>query len=364
MRVIRVGIIGQGRSGRDIHAHYLQTVPEKYKIVAVADFLKDRCQRAEQELGCQSTTDYRQLLQRDDLDLIVNASFSHMHLPVTRECLKAGFHVLCEKPFGRRVKDADEVIALARKSKRLLAVYQQSRFNPFFLKALEVIDSGVLGRVVMVKVAANGYARRWDWQTLQEMDGGNLLNTGPHPVGQALMFFDRKGTVVPKVWCHMDRANTFGDAEDHVKLILSGKGHPTVDIEISSCCAYPTPAYQVFGTQGGLICEGTKVRWRYFDPKEAPKQKLIRTPLPGPSYCREKLVWKEEEWEKPLDGGQTFDYMAEKFYANLYDALTEGKPLHVTPQQARTVVAVMEEAHRQNPLSKLKTTRKSAKGRA
>jgi scyllo-inositol 2-dehydrogenase (NADP+) len=355
MQIIRVGIIGQGRSGHDIHAHYLMTPAgqEKFKIVMVADLLKDRCQRAEQEMGCVTSTDYHDLFQRDDLDLIINSTPSHLHVPVTRDILKAGFNVLCEKPLARRVKDVDELIALRKKMKRLLAVYQQSRFNPYFTKILEVIDSGVLGRVVMAKVAVNGFGRRWDWQTLQSMNGGNLLNTGPHPVGQALMLFDRKGAM-PKVWCKMDRANTFGDAEDHVKLLLWAKGKPTVDVEISSCCAYPTHLFQVFGTRGGLTCSGNKVQWRYFDEAKAPKQKLIRTPLPGPSYCNEKLPWQQEEWEKPLTGGEQFDYMAHLYYGNLYEALTQGTPLEVTLPQVRTSVAVMEESHRQNPLSKLK----------
>lgn len=355
MQVLRVGIIGQGRSGRDIHAHYLQTPSgkEKFKIVIVADLLKDRCQRAEQEIGCESTQDYHDFFKRDDLDLIVNSTPSNLHAPVSREILKAGFNVLCEKPLARKAKDADDLIALQKKSKKVLAVYQQSRFNPLFVKILEIIDSGVIGRVVMAKVAVNGFARRWDWQTLQERHGGNLLNTGPHPVGQALLLFDRKPTM-PNVWCRMDRANTFGDAEDHVKLLLWGKGKPHVDVEISSCCAYPTHSFQVFGTLGGITCSGTKVQWKYFDPKTAPKQKLIRTPLPGPSYCNEKLTWQEEVWEKSLTFGEQFDYMAEKFYANLYEVLTEGKPLAVPLAHVRRSVAVMEEAHRQNPMSKLK----------
>ena len=156
MQVIRVGIIGQGRSGYGIHAHYLKTVPDKFKIVAVADLLKDRCRQAEEELGCQSTADYHDFFRRTDLDLIVNSTRSHQHVPVTKEVLKAGFNCLCEKPLARKAKDVDDLIAMSRKAKKLLAVYQQSRFNPYFVKIREVIDSGVLGRIVMVKMAANG----------------------------------------------------------------------------------------------------------------------------------------------------------------------------------------------------------------
>ena len=87
----------------------------------------------------------------------------------------------------------------------------------------KVIRSGVLGRIVQISISFSGFARRWDWQTLQDCNGGNLLNTGPHPLDQALALF---GEGMPKVACYMDRANTWGDAEDYVKLILSGEGHP------------------------------------------------------------------------------------------------------------------------------------------
>jgi predicted dehydrogenase len=352
MQVIRVGIIGQGRSGRNIHAHYLKTVPDKFKIVMVADLLEDRRQRAAQELACEVSTNYRDLLKRKDLDLIVNATFSHLHVPVTKECLKAGFRVLCEKPLARRARDVDTLMELSQKTGRLLAVYQQSRFSPYFQKALEVIRSGVLGRIIMVKMASNGYSRWWDWQTLQSMNGGNLLNTGPHPVDQALVFFDPDGSM-PEVWCKMDRANTFGDAEDHVKLLLWGADKPTIDLEISSCCAYSPYSLQVYGTRGGLTSHGEKVQWRYFDPAKAPQQALIRTPLPGPSYCSEKLPWQEGEWQKAMTVGEMFDFMAAEFYANLYQVLTEGKPLAVPLEQVRRQIAVMEKAHKQNPLSRL-----------
>lgn len=353
MQVIRVGIIGQGRSGYDLHVRYLRTAPEKFKIVIVADLLKDRCRQAEQELGCQSTTDYRDLLRRDDLDLIVNSTPSHLHVPISKQILKAGFNCLCEKPLARKVKEVDDLIALAKKSKRTLAVYLQSQFMPCFEKIRQVIASGVLGRIVMVKMAANNYRRRWDWQTLQAMNGGNLLNGGPHLVNQALMLFDADGSM-PHVWCKMDRANSFGDAEDHVKLILSGKGKPTIDLEHSSCCAYPTYTFQVYGTRGGLTCQDDKLQWRYFDPAKSPKQKLVRTPLPGRVYCFEKLPWQEEQWENPLRGGDLLNFLGDKFYTNLHAVLTQGQALAAPLADVRRQVAVMEEAHRQNPLPRLR----------
>jgi predicted dehydrogenase len=346
-KVVRVGIIGQGRSGRDIHAVYLATVPDRFRILAVADNLKDRCLRAQRDFGCESTQDYRDLLKRRDLDLVVNASFSHLHVPITREALKAGHNVLCEKPLARRAAEVDELIALSGKVGKLLAVFQQSRFAPYFRKVREIIDSGVLGRIVMIKIASNSFSRRWDWQTLREMNGGNLLNTGPHPLDQALMLFD-PDLSMPEVWCRMDRAVTFGNAEDHVKLLLTSKDMPTIDLEISSCCAYPLYTYQVYGTRGGLTGNSSHIQWKCFDPARAPRRKLTRIPLPGPSYCSEKLPWVERTWDQPAEIAGLFRYLSQKFYDNLHRALTRGTPLDVTPEQVRRQIAVIEECHRQN----------------
>ena len=350
MSRIRVGIIGQGRSGRDIHGEYLAK-DDRFQIVAVADELADRQRRAAEEYGCQAYGDYRKMLRRGDLDLVVNASYSFQHAAVTLAVLKAGINCLTEKPFATRARDVDRMIAAAARSGKLLAVYQQSRYAPYFQQVRKVIDSGVLGRIVQVSIAFNGFARRWDWQTLTEFGGGNLLNTGPHPLDQALQLF---GTdTMPQVTCCMDRAVTWGDAEDHVHLTLRGEGRPLIVLEISSCCAYPCFTYNVYGTQGGLKAGTTHADWKYFLPAEAPPQQLRREPIckpdGTPAYCREKLTWHEGSWNNPTEGQDLFHSMSASFYNMLYRSLTEGAPLEITPQQVRQQIAVIELCRKQNP---------------
>ncbi len=347
-KVIRVGIIGQGRSGHDLHAACLAK-RRNYKIVAVTDPIADLRAEAEREFGAVAYEDHRQMLQRDDLDLVVNTAPSHLHVPFCLDAFKTGHDVVCEKPLARRVAEVDKLMAAARKAKRMLAIFQQNRFAPHFVQVQKVIASGVLGRIVMVKIAANGFSRRWDWQTLQEYGGGSLLNAGSHLLDQVLQLF---GPGMPKITCVMDRTNTFGDAEDHVKLIMHRKGQPTIDMEISSCCAYPLYSYQVYGTRGGLAGGRREVKWRYFDPKRAPKQTLTRKPLANRQWCRERLKWTERTWTVPKSKSNTFPYMSKQFYGHLYRTLTEGAPLVITPLHVRRQTAIIEECHRQNRLSK------------
>jgi predicted dehydrogenase len=360
MKVINIGIIGQGRSGRDIHGVYLITDPGRFKIVAVADLVEDRRKRAEAEYKCASYADYREMLKRNDLDLVVNSTPSYLHPPVTIDILKSGRHALCEKPLAPTVKDVDRMVAAAKKAKRVLAIFQNSRYAPYFVEVRKLIASGVLGRIVQISMAFNGFGRRWDWQTLQSFRGGSLLNTGPHPLDQALQLF---GEGMPEVRCFMDRANTFGDAEDHVKVILSGKGHPVIDMEVSSCCAFACFTFNIYGTRGGAKGTMSNMEWQYFKEEEAPPQKLITTPLSKPdgtpAYCGETLPMHKGQWpDQPpaaADGkgyvpSQPSKSTTELFYNMLYDTLVNKKPLLITPAQVRRQIAVIEECQRQNPL--------------
>jgi scyllo-inositol 2-dehydrogenase (NADP+) len=350
MRKLKVGIIGQGRSGRDIHAFSLGKLADHYTIAAISDPLEERRQRAEKELGCDTYNGYKELFTRNDLDLIVNATPSHLHVPVSLECLEHGFNVLCEKPLARRAAEVDKLIDASKKMGKTLAIYQQSRYSPAFQKIREIIASGNIGRVVQAGIAYNGFARRWDWQTLQERNGGNLMNTGPHPVDQALQLF---GTdVMPKVTCLMDRANSFGDAEDYVKLILSGSGRPTIDVEISSCCAYPSGNYNIQGTLGGIKGSTNHLDWKYYRPAEAPAQHLVTEPLTKadgtPTYCGEELKWYEESWDMAKDT-DLFNTMSSQFYTMLYNTLANGEPLKITPHEVRQQISVIEQCFNQNP---------------
>ena len=353
MKQMKVGIVGQGRSGRDIHGVYLKD-SEKYRIAAVAELLEERRNRAQTEYGYDVYSDYRNLFERQDLDLIVNATPSHLHTAVSLEFLGKGFNVLCEKPVAVKVEDVDRLESAVERSEKIFAVFQNTRYVPYFKKVKEIVNSGVLGRLVQISIAFSSFGRRWDWQTLQEFNGGSLHNTGPHPVDGALQLWSLGTDIMPEVTCYMDHVNTWGDAEDYVKLILHAKGQPVVDIEISSCCAYSPLVINIHGSCGGLKALREHVEWKYFKPSEAPKQHLIRTPLftaeGTPSYCTEGLKWYEEAWDLPEEE-KKFSWSrtgAKGYYEALYKSLAEGIPAEVTLKQVRQQIRIMEECRRQN----------------
>jgi len=351
-QILKVGIIGQGRSGRNIHGNLLTQIGEYYTIAAVADSIPERQELAKQEYGCNAYSSWEEMVGNEKLDLIVNASPSHQHYPISLELLNLGYHVLCEKPLAKTAEEVDHLIEASQRSGKVLAVFQNSRYQHAFTKIQEVIASGVLGRIVQVNFTLNGFARRWDWQTLQSNNGGTLMNTGPHPLDQALQLF---GTdTMPNITCIMDRAVTFGDAEDYVKLIMRGEGRPTIDLEISSCCAYGREQFNIQGTSGGLHGSSDELEWKYYKPEEAPPQQLTHGPLLDsngkPAYCNEQLQWHTGEWKIAVeDGLSAFDDMTKRLYVMLHHHLTEGGELEITPKQVRQQLLVIEECRRQNP---------------
>ena len=218
---LNVAIIGQGRSGKDIHGAYFETekAKELYNIVAVVDFDEKRRERAKEVFGCDVYASHTDLYGRDDIDLVVNATYSHYHCPVAIDLLNHGFNVLSEKPFSKYALDCEKMIAAAKENNAMLTIFQNSRFAPYFVRMKEIIASGVLGEIHHVYINFSGFARRWDWQCINKYYGGCLLNTGPHPMDQAL---DLLGTDdMPNVFSVLKKNNSAGDAEDYAKILMT-----------------------------------------------------------------------------------------------------------------------------------------------
>lgn len=350
MKKLNVAIIGQGRSGRDIHGAFFKSEANTlFNVVAVVDALERRRIRAAEEYGCPVYADYRELFHVNGIDLVVNSTFSHMHSDISIDLLNHGFNVVCEKPFAKTYEDGCRVILAAQKNGKMVNAFQQSRFAPYFEKIQEILDSGILGDVMQAAVRFNGYARRWDWQTSKAYAGGGVRNTGPHPLDQAmcLLGFPEETTVFSR----LGRANIAGDAEDYAKILITAPNKPIIDVEISSCDCYSPYTYRISCTNGSLRATMNKIEIRYFDPSTAPALHQIMEPLENaeglPAYCSEQLDWKEETFDI---SGSVFTDSVRKYYEMIYANLTEGRPMEITPQQVLTQLKVIDKIHAQNPM--------------
>jgi len=332
---VKVGIAGLGRSGWNIHARILEDLPDEYKVVAVSDPIEERRQEAAEKFGCKAYSEFDDLIKDEDVELVIVATPSYLHAPCTIKALEAGKNVVCEKPMATNLAEADAMIETAKKTGKILTVFQNSLFAPDYLKVKEVIQSGKLGRIVLVKIHNHSFGRRWDWQTLKKFGGGELRNNGVHLIIQGLQLL---GDKEPEVFCDLQRTLTLGDAEDHVKVILKASDSPLIDIEVTRACAYPQDNWLVMGTQGGLAGSHHSLRWRYFDPKDLPPRQVDTKPTPDRSYNVERIPWKEESWSSEAE----YQSSGIAFYKELYKTLRHGAPLPVTPETVRRVMWIIE----------------------
>lgn len=332
---VRVGISGLGRSGWDIHANALERCSGTYSVVAVSDPIEERRNDAINRFGCRAYSDFSSFLKDDEVELAVIATPSHLHASQTIKALRAGKNVVCEKPMATNLMEADMMIRVARETKRILTVFQNKRYSPDFLKVREVVESGKLGRIVLVKMRLHSFGRRWDWQTLKRFGGGELNNNASHLIDQAIQLI---GDDMEVAFCDLRRTLTLGDAEDHVKIILKASDSAIVDIEITHACAYPENYWLVMGTQGGLTGNNNSIQWKYFEPKDLPPRQVEVRPTPDRSYNWEEVPWKEEMWS--LDESSKRGEVL--FYEELYRTIREGSPLGVTPESVRKAMYIIE----------------------
>ena len=241
-------------------------------------------------------------------------------------------------------------LTAAKENGVLLSVFQQTFYAPYYLAAKQVADSGILGDILQVNVAFNGFARRWDWQTLQMKMGGSVYNTGPHPIGIALGFldFDEKMQVV---YSKLDIALSSGDAEDYAKMILTAPGKPVVDVEINSTDAFSNYNIKIQGTKGTYQSTPGAYKMKYVVDGENPERPVVPGSLMDeeglPIYCSEKLITHEEEG---TFDGNAFNVGTRDLYKNLYDTLNGTRAMEVTAEHAAKIINVIETVHAQNPL--------------
>jgi len=219
---IQVGCIGTGGRSR------LGLMPAAAKIagvrlVAVCDVWDTALEEARALAAPESlaTRDYREVLDRKDIDAVIVATPDHWHVPITLDACKAGKDVYVEKPLTHDVREGDAVIAAQNEGKRVVQVGMQQRSMPQFQKAFDVVRSGVLGKIHKVHLTWNRNAPQTkksygirpesvDWQRF-------LGKAPPQPFDEVRQrnwrwFWDFGGGILCDLMVHyIDVANWFLD---------------------------------------------------------------------------------------------------------------------------------------------------------
>lgn len=337
---IKVGIIGLGRSGWNIHAAGLGQ-HERFDIVAASDHDAERRAEARERYGCTAYTEPAQLLDDKQVELVVIATPSHTHADLAVAALEAGHHVVVEKPLALTTAEADLAITAADKAGKVLTCFHNRRLDPELMAIQNVITSGRLGDLILIRRTISRFARRADWQALRSKGGGELSNTASHLLDQVLTLLN-DGPV--DLFADLRRTVSPGDAEDHVQLVLRPESGPTAEVTASSAIAVGEPDWLVAGTTGALLSQKNTMTVRWFDPATAPPLDVNPGMAPGRRYgTGEKIAWQEETIDlDPPGEARTLQY-----YDRLAATLRDGADLFVTPESVRRRIALMDQARAQ-----------------
>lgn len=154
---VRVGVIGVGQIGK-YHLNNYSKIPHA-EVVAVADVNDAELQRVKGVYNiAHAYTNFRELLQRDDIEAVDVCLHNNFHMPVTVAALEAGKHVFCEKPMAGAYTDAEKMFNTARQLGRKLHIQCQNIFQKEAKAAKALIDGGQLGKIYHMRSV--GHRRR------------------------------------------------------------------------------------------------------------------------------------------------------------------------------------------------------------
>ena len=336
MRKIRTAIASYGMSGSVFHAPLLEA-HVGFELAGILERNSDRS--ASTYPGARIFRDYDELLADRSIELVVVNTPDDLHHDMCLEALEAGKHAVVEKPFTLTAARADHLIAVASNKRLMLSVFQNRRWDSDFLTIRKIVSEGLLGRLVSYEARFErfrNYIQKDTWKEKKENGTGTLYNLGSHLIDQALVLFGLPGSVTADVRSQRDDSKV----DDAFSLWLEYPG-VKVSLHASYLVRQPGPRYQLHGTEGSYLKEGT-------DPQE---EALKDGKIPG------SPGWGEEEpdaWglldtiSKGLHyrgriGSIPGNYLA--YYDDIHRALTRNKIPAVTAEQARDVIRVIEGAY-------------------
>ncbi len=339
---IKLGIVGVGRAGYNMHLPELKGKEDMFQIVAVCDIDPKRRERMQQEFGCKVYDNIEDFVFDPDVEVVDIATRSCDHFKHAKTALDAGKIVMLEKPIATNYKEAKKLMELAEKDgERRLYVRHNRRFEPKFMQVNRIIESGILGEVFMIKLARDNFERRKDWQTLSQYGGGQLLNWGPHIVDHSLRFC---GGDYKHMTAHTRQIAAAGDCEDFIHVVFEGVNNRIVQMEISGGTAIRQPEYMIFGTKGMLVDQGKTYKMRYLDPAVELPEITASIATPGVTAgfggnAPLTFIEEEKEWDAfPLD----------HVWPALYEAVRNGVEYPIKSEEALKVMQTITEIKEQN----------------
>ena len=266
MPQIRVGLIGGGGIA-SAHISGYREHAEKIGITAVAAAVQQTAVDRGGELGAAPYTDYRLMLEAEDLDAVDICLPHHLHRDAIVAAAQAGKHILCEKPLCLTAAEAADVRAAVEANGVTLMCAHNQLFMPTVAKAKELLDAGILGTVYEVRTTDSFYndfdPSTMGWRASSKTSGGGeLIDTGYHPT--YLMLHLAGGAPVEATAMLSTHRLKFMDGEDSAQVLIRFD-NGVVGQLVTSWAYQPadvTERFSVVGELGALHSDGNSLTYR------------------------------------------------------------------------------------------------------
>ncbi|MDX9828604.1 MAG: Gfo/Idh/MocA family oxidoreductase [Spirochaetia bacterium] len=335
----RIALIGCGRISQK-HIEGFVNNADRIILAATCDPIVERAKkRADEYRQTMSTivdrpkvyADYKVMLAELKPDIVTIATESGYHARIAIECLKAGVHVICEKPLALSIKDADEMIATAKKADRKLALCFQNRFNTPVQRARRALEAGRFGKILhgMIQVRWNRneyYYAQAPWRGTWVLDGGTLMNQCTHGIDllQWMMGEDAvRVQAVTRRYLRPIEAEDFGAAIVEFASGAVGVIEGTADV-------YPTnlnETLSLFGTKGTVVIGGIATNkietWRFADAAQI-------------GDTEDKVLNPNEK-----DPPSVYGYGHSQLFADVLDSIETGKELVVSGEKGKKALEII-----------------------
>ena len=317
---VGIGIIGQGIGFS--RARFAQDA-EGIRIAAVCDLLEERRDRAKAEFGAPVYEDYREMLERPDIDIVGIFTPAGNRREIALDAFAAGKHVICTKPMEINIQRCDDMIDAADAAGLTLMVDFGQRYAPNIRALKAAVDRGMFGRLIMSKVELRWYRDQtyydWNdgWRGTWRLDGGgSLANQTVHSIDKAQWIMGPPESVAAYVgvYKHEIQAEDQGVAAIRWKSGAIG----TISGATTSIPEVTTTKVEILGENGIAIYEtnkgaynvgeksggGADGHWVILDPDGTPASMPPIDVPPGPKSVMEDAVAVLRDGAEPMTTGR------------------------------------------------------------
>ena len=340
MKQHTLGIIGYGGMAGH-HEHVLSTYP-RVNLKGVYDVNPARGKAAEQQ-GYKAYASKEALLSDPEIDLVLVATTNEAHMDLCIEAMRAGKHVISEKPVTNSSAELEKIIAVQKETGKVFTIDQNRRTNKDFVLMKRNVEAGLLGDVYVIESRVEGSrGMPSGWRTIKNLGGGMMLDWGVHLIDQLMyMYPDSK---VVNVFCKMYSIE-YSEVDDNFRLTMTFDNGITAHIEVSTNNYITHPRWYVLGKTGTLEigdwdCDGKIVRC--IDKENKWAEEIVYTKA-GPTKTMAPRNPNSTETiaiSEPTDVTDDLTVVYDQFV----DAVEGKADLTITPAQAMRVMKVMEAA--------------------